>query len=232
MTPTSLEDFLKQKRALTNSASPKTFSEYMYSNRMQPAKGYAEAVKSAINERMTGGMYGSLAEGMDRSGLSASGYREYLESAAKEREITKTLEAKKSMEDEYLLAQGGFEKYLQKYRAGNDGKMQSLEAQLVEFGIMRLDETYAIGIDYGLSPEDAATVSATVYRTLRDETFDKCLSAAQAAYISEKEMKSYAERMGLLPEDVERLLWEAGRYLNRGNISAESLDAIIKKSDE
>ena len=233
MTARSLEDFLKQKRALTNAASPKTFSEYMHSNGIQPIKSYTDAVKSAIGEKVTrGGGYGSLAEGIGRSGLSKSGYREYLESTAKEREITKTLEAKKSMEDEYLLAQGGFEKYLQKYRASNDGKMQSLEAQLVEFGIMRLDETYAIGIDYGLSPEDAATVSATVYRTLRDETFDKCLSAAQAAYISEKEMKSYAERMGLLPEDVERLLWEAGRYLNRGNISAESLDAIIKKSDE
>ena len=233
MTARSLEDFLKQKRALTNAASPKTFSEYMHSNGIQPIKSYTDAVKSAIGEKVTrGGGYGSLAEGIDRSGLSKSGYRVYLESTAKEAALSKMTEAQKKMEDEYLLAQGGFEKYLLKYRAGNDSKMQSLEAQLVEFGIMRLDETYAIGIDYGLSPEDAATVSATVYRALRDQIFDKCISAAQASYMNEKEMKNYAERMGLLPEDVQKLLWEAGRFLDRKNVTEDQVRDLIKKSEE
>lgn len=222
-TAKSLEDFLKKHRGLTNSQSAKTLSEYMNSSGIRPMENYAKAVRSAMTERVSnGGKYGTRAEKIGRNGLSNSGYSEHLEEMAEAKKQSEISDAKERMDREYIDAQGEFEKYLQKYRTTQDSKMQDLEGQLVKFGIMRLDETYAIGIDYGLSPEDAATVSATVYRTLRDQTFDKCIQAAQNSYMDENGLRSYGERMGLLPGDVERLIHEAGRFLkkDRGGYSA------------
>ena len=50
--------------------------------------------------------------------------------------------------------------------------------------------------------------------------------------MNEKEMKNYAERMGLLPEDVQKLLWEAGRFLDRKNVTEDQVRDLIKKSEE
>ncbi len=212
----SLEDFLRQHRGLTNSNSAKTLSEYMNYVGIRPAGNYAATVRNAMSKRLAnGGKYGTRAEKIGQTGLSESGYTEHLEQLAEASRLSTISDAKEKMEGEYIDAQSGFEKYLQKYRGTQDGKMQDLESQLVKFGIMRLDETYSIGIDYGLSPEDAATVSATVYRTLRDRTFEKCIQAAQNSYMDEKGLRSYGERMGLLPDDVERLVYEAGRFLKK-----------------
>ncbi len=213
----SLEDFLEKHRGLTNSASAKSLSEYMNSKGIRPEANYAAAVRNAVGTRISeSGDYGARAEVLARGGLSDGGYAEYLEEAAKARELASVNAANEKMEGEYIAAQAGFEQYLQKYRSQQDVKMRELESQLVSFGIMRLDETYAIGIDYGLSPDDAATVSASVYRALRDGVFDKCISAAQSSYMDENGIRSYAERMGLLPEDIDRLVWEAGRFLDKG----------------
>ena len=213
----SLEDFLKQKRGLTNPNSPDTLSEYIQKSGIEATRNYTSAVRDAINKsRANYGKYGTRAEKIGRAGLSGGGYSEYLSEVAGTKRLAETDAAREKMEGEYLKAQGEFQSYLEKHRAAATGRMQSLEKQLVKFGIMRLDETYAIGIDYGLSPEDAATVSATVYRTLRDETFDKCIRAAQSSYMNESTLRSYAERVGLLAEDIETLVWEAGKYLDKG----------------
>ena len=228
----SLEDFLKKHRNITNSASPKSLSEYMNSKGIRPMQGYATAVRGAINTgTLASGNYGKSAEALWRAGLSDGGYAEYLERAAKEKAASDISTAKEKAESEYISAVGGYEKYLQNYRRVQDDKMLTLEKQLVNMGIMRIDETYAIGIDYGLSPDDAATVSASVYRALRDGVFDKCITAAQSAYMSEDGIRGYAERMGLLPEDIDELLWEVGRFLNEGK-SGDYVTALRSQANK
>ncbi len=225
----SLEDFLKQHAGLKNNASAKSLSEYMSSEGINPAQGYSAAVKKAINAGVISSAgYGARAELLGRSGLSGGGYAEYLNEAARARQLSDVKAAGEKMESEYITAQAGYEKYLQKYRGRQDAKMRELESQLSALGIMRLDESYAVGIDSGLSPDDAATVSANVYRALRDRVFDRCINLAQSSYMSKSEMRSYAERMGLLSEDVDELLWEVGRFLDKGGAdrNADALEKI------
>ncbi|MBR3681018.1 MAG: hypothetical protein IKL79_03325 [Clostridia bacterium] len=213
----SLEEFLKQRRGLKSSASAKSLSEYMSAKGINPISDYSAAVRSAINAQLSDSAnYGTQAELLARSGLSGGGYAEYLEEAARAKQLASVSAAGERMENQYITAQAGYEDYLQKYRSTRDSKMKSLESQLVGFGIMRLDETYAIGIDKGLSPEDAATVSANVYRALRDSVFDKCIIAAQSSYMDEAAIRSYAARMGLLEEDINELVWQTGRFLDKG----------------
>ena len=228
----SLEEFLREKRGLTNPNSPKSFAEYMQSRGISPITEYTSRVRSAITKsHLNDGKHGTRAEKIDNAGLSGGGYQEYLSELSKREEAAEIERARQTMEAEYLSAEQSFEKYLEKHSSSQIGKMQKLEDQLVQFGIMRLDETYAIGIDYGLSPEDAATVSATVYRTLRDEAFDKCIRAAQNSYMNEQGLRGYAESLGLLAEDVDKLVYTAGKFLDKGR-DRDFTDLLEKISNE
>ena len=132
--------------------------------------------------------------------MTDDGYAAYLAAREESEKQASILAAKDDMSDAFGEVQGGYASYL--------GHITSLEA-VKEYGIMRLDETYAMGIDSGLSPEDAATVSANVYRVLRGDVYDRCLTAARNSYMDEAGLRSYAERAGLLPEDIDKLIYEA-----------------------
>lgn len=225
----SLEAFLKKYRSVTNSASPKSLFEYMNSKGIQPMKEYTATARSAINRgTLASGNYGTGAESLARAGLSTGGYAEYLEAAARARAAADIAAAREKAEGAYINAQGDYERYIKNYRSSQDSKMHTLENQLLKMGIMRLDETYAIGIDYGLSPDDAATVSATVYRALRDSVFDKCVSAATSSYMTEDGIRGYAEEMGLLSEDIDKLVWKVGKFL--GKDKSEDYVAALTKN--
>lgn len=206
-TAKSLEDFLKGKRGLKSSASPKSLAEYLVGTGIDPVGGYANAVRAAIKTAGTSG--GAVGEALGRSGMTDDGYAAYLAARTEAKKQAQIAAAGEEMSAAYKDAQGGYTSYLERYRSTASGRMTSLEKRLVDYGIMRLDETYAIGIESGLSPEDAATVSANVYRVLRGDVYDRCLTAARNSYMDEAALRSYAERAGLLPEDIDELVHEA-----------------------
>ena len=205
----SLEGFLKDKARLKNSASAKSLSEYLVGTGINPIGSYASAVKNAIQTANANSGAGALGETLGRSGLTDDGYATYLAARAEADKQTKIATAEGNMAEEYRAAQSGYSSYLERYKNTASSKMSSLERQLVNYGIMRLEETYAIGIENGLSPEDAATVSANVYRALRNDVYTKCLTAARNSYMDESGLRSYAERAGLLPDDIDELIYEA-----------------------
>ena len=206
-TAKSLEDFLKGKRGLKSSASPKSLAEYLVGTGIDPVGGYAKAVRAAIKTAGTSG--GAVGEALGRAGMTDDGYAAYLAARTEAKKQAQIAAAGEEMSAAYKDAQGGYTSYLERYRSTASGRMTSLEKRLVDYGIMRLDETYAIGIESGLSPEDAATVSANVYRVLRGDVYDRCLTAARNSYMDEAALRSYAERAGLLSEDIDELVHEA-----------------------
>lgn len=209
-TAKSLEDFLKSKRRLKNSASPKSLAEYLAGTGIDPVGGYANAVRAAIRSKdeSVGGA-GAVGEALGRRGMTDDGYAAYLAARAEAKKQSDIAAAKDDMSDAFGEVQGGYASYLERYKSTANGRMTSLENRLIKYGIMRLDETYAMGIDSGLSPEDAATVSANVYRVLRGDVYDRCLTAARNSYMDAAGLRSYAERAGLLPEDIDKLIHEA-----------------------
>ena len=208
----SLESFLKSKQKLKNPASPKSLAEYLVGTGINPVGGYANAVRNAIQAANSSGAAG---EALGRAGLTDDGYASYLTARAEAQKQAQITAAEGKMAEEYRTAQGGYTSYLERYRNAAGSRMASLERQLVNYGIMRLDETYAIGIENGLSPEDAATVSANVYRALRNNVYTDCLTAARNSYMDESGIRSYAERAGLLSEDIDELIHDARFYLVR-----------------
>ena len=205
----SLEAFLKSKERLKNPSSAKSLAEYLVGAGINPVGRYADTVRNAIRTADTNGGAGALGEALGRAGLTDDGYAGYLSARAEAEKQAQISAAEKTVAEEYRAAQGGYTSYLERYKNAASSKMSSLERQLVNYGIMRLEETYAIGIENGLSPSDAATVSANVYRALRNEVYTKCLTAARNSYMDASGLRSYAERAGLLPDDITELLHEA-----------------------
>ena len=209
----SLEGFLKEKARLKNAANAKSLAEYLAETGINPIGGYANAVKRAIHNAGMSAGAGAVGEAVGRAGLTDDGYAAYLAARAEAEKQASIATAADSLAAEYREAQSDYTSYLERYKNAADKKMTSLEKQLVKSGIMRLDETYAIGIEHGLSPEDAATVSANVYRILRHDVYTACLTAAQNSYMDEAGLRSFAERAGLMPDDIDELIHDARRNL-------------------
>ena len=210
----SLEDYLKKHKAIKGPTSIKSFAEYLESRGENPLAERSDAIKSATYRALfASGRYGTRKDSLERLGLSDDGYGRLLERRAEDKKKAEISAAEAALIKEYSTGQSGYADYVSRYRKAESDKMMKLERHLLNTGIMRLEETYAMGIDYGLSPENAAAVSASVYKALRSDVFDKCITAAKNSYMDESALRKYAEKSGLLPEDIDALVKEARDYI-------------------
>ncbi len=212
----SLEDFLKKYTSQTHPVNlPQTIEDFAHLGGYDPEGKYLDAVRAAMQTRARGGFYG--AEGERLGGIGqAGGYREHLKELAEAKFESRVdaAEAERAEADRRLRS--GYADYLTDYKREQSSLKDTLRSRLLSAGIIDLETTYSIGVSRGLSADEAASLSAEIYSLRRDKVFAEALLALATARLDEESIKSYAERSGLIPEDVAELIKEARRYAVNG----------------
>lgn len=225
----SLEDFLKKYTSQSNRVNmPKTIEDFAHLSGYDPEGKYLDAVRAAMQTRARGGLYGTEGERLAGVGTTG-GYREHLMELAEARYAREVGEAEAERTEAQRAVRSSYADYLTDFKREQDSLKDTLRSRLLSAGIIDLETTYAIGVSRGLSADEAASLSAEIYGMRRDKVFAEALLALATARLDEESIRSYAERSGLVPEDVEELLKEARRYVVNGE---KYTDEMLEKLED
>ena len=233
-TKSALDELIRGYKNKNSLNKPKTLYEYMLSRAKSPMSTYSAAMKEAANERaISGGGYGVEGERVAAAGLTASGYRRHLEELADARLKEREGAAKESAVAEYYEAKGEYESYLGAFAKKQESVKDRLRRYMTENSIVSPEETFSLGIENGLSADEAASLTEEIYRGLRNRVIQDCLVAISTAALDLNGIRSYAERSGLLPDDVAELVKEARRLAVDGSkYSDDYLDELENQANK
>ena len=203
----SLEEFFElYKDARVKKNAPYTLSEYMRLENATPYRDYTDTVRSALSARArAGGGYGSEADALGRAGLTDDGYRQYLEARANRSLEGSLAHATREKADTYTENLHGYEKYLASFDKKQTNLKNSVRNFLMENEIFNIEDTYSIGLNRGLSADEAAELSLEIYQTRRNWVYANTLIAILGSDLDVEGAKEYARSMGLIEEDVNRM---------------------------
>ena len=220
----SIEDFLKKYTSYKSRVNAaKTLDEYTRLEGLDHEGKYLGALRAAMQARARGGVYGALGEEVGGAGLANGGYREHLESLAEARYKDDLEAARAKKSDETVAAANSYADYLSGYKRQQESLKATLRDRLLDGGITDLETTYAIGISRGLSADEAASLSVELYNLKRNEIYATALMAIATARLDAEGVRSFAERAGLVGDDVEQLVKEAKRYAVDGDRYTEEM---------
>jgi len=217
----SLNEFLKlYRREKERASGPETLDDYIRRSGNNHAGKHTAAVKAALSERArAGGGYGAEGERLGSTGLSDDGYRSFLEGKADRRLSARIGAADEEMADGYRASLGGYERYLEEYAPKRDEKIEKVRSFLLENNIYSLETSFNVGISEGLSANEAAELSAEIYSIRRDEIFANVFRKLLLADMDDEAIKEYGRSMGLIEDDVSRLVDKTKKYQHQSGFT-------------
>lgn len=220
----SIEDFLKKYTSYKSRVNAaKTLDEFTRLEGYDHEGKYLGALRAAMQARARGGAYGALGEEVGRGGLASGGYREHLEALAAAEYKDDVAAARAQKSENTVSAAEDYADYLGGYKRQQESLKATLRDRLLDGGITDLETTYSIGISRGLSAEEAASLSVELYNLKRNEIYATALMAVATARLDAEGVRSFAERAGLVGDDVEQLVEEAKRYAIDGDRYTEEM---------
>ncbi len=196
----------------------------------EPHRKYSEAVSKLISEaKREETNYGSLAERLADSGLTRSGYADYIDTRVKnkaKKSLESSLRKKEQMDKEIDLSNQTFAKeeaeHIQKIK--NEVLLYADKNKVNEFNAL-----FEYGINIGLSSNDAKQIAEEISEKAKQELRLKNIEKTRNTILSRRFTKAqayeYAISLGLSQEDAEEL----GNFAYKMNQDPNSIFPSYKK---
>ena len=227
----SLEDYLRKHRGeKTTTNVAKSFEEYAAGRANDPSASYAKAVRAALTGADASGAYGALGESLGRGGLAGGGYAAHLERLGRLNADTAIAEAEESRAAAYRDISEGYESYLLAYSTKHNTIKNQLYNSLLKSNVANMEYAFSVGLEMGLTAEEAAGVSTAVYKVMRERMYKDLIAAVAFGKISPNSAKKQAMQSDLLAEDVEFILDEVDRWADINEADRDYLYEELKKN--
>ena len=202
----------KSYKDLLNKNAKDSFYTYL-SKSTEPSTAARAVSTAAINERLTSTDYGALAERLSKSGLSGSGYEEYLKRENKRKKDSALASAEGAEAQSEARARMGYEKYVSEYE-----KLQSKisDAVIEHFSArdgVSLEDAYSYAVGRGLSEDHAYYTAAAAVRAASEAAVKKIIAFADKHHLTAKQARRYARNSGL-DERYVKQVYEAALSLS------------------
>ena len=181
--------------------------------------------------------HGTLAESLDRSGLSGSGYEEYLRAEAAKNYQTASQTANEATAVAKAKNIGGYEKYLTEYDKLQTKISEAVIKHFSEGTNFSIEDAYNYAASKGLSEEHAMYTAAASVRAASEAAVKRIISFADKNALSPKQAYRYAKNFGLEKRYLDQIyeavstlsLWERDKY---SSMTSEDYLNYIKKMNE
>ena len=189
-------------------------SFYTYLSKNADPDNSARAVgNAAVKERLTSTDYGTLAEKLSKSGLSGSGYEEYLKRESKRARDSALLLSESDAAENEARARVGYEKYVSEYEKLQGKISDAVIEHFSEGGSVSLEEAYSYAVGRGLSEEYAYYTAAAAVRSASEVAVKKIIAFADKHHLTAKQARRYARNSGL-DERYVKQVYEAALSLS------------------
>ena len=233
---TNLKDFIKKHvTSDTKNVGALSFDEYKAGRGLDYDDVYSRGISDAYTKLASSDpYYGAKGESLYQSGLSGSGYAEYLGKKSKgtyESTLRSLYEQRAKSE---ARAKEGYASYLSEYESGRASLMKSVRGELIKNSIINPDTAYNYAISAGLTESEANTVTKAVYDVSRERIMAEIIAKAASLQINGKAAETLAIKMGLTEEDSLLVREEVEKYLgDNGNFTVPEgyLDELEDKAD-
>jgi Mn-dependent DtxR family transcriptional regulator len=223
-----------EKESIKKKKASKSYAEWLKSHGIASQSIYENSLKDAETEyKMAKAEYGARAEALAKSGLSGSGYSDYLSAKAYEAMQKNKFNAKNAFQENERQNVAGYETYLANIKSEQNKLYKSTGDDIIKNQITKYDEAYRFAVESGLSSEKAEKLAKTATKIVNDEIKKAISKLIIENKLSDKEASAYAIFHGLSKEDADELakFAKSYNYINFGNDESDSyLDFIEEQT--
>lgn len=208
------------------SNNPKTYLAYLSEDGANGNFAYRDRIATAKNEKaLSDSDYGAVASMLLSSGLSNSGYQDYLKSQADKRYLASTAIAENRKKTDEYKNLSGYEKYLSDYDALQNKISKSVLKAISEGGDFNFNNALAKAISAGLSKHLATETASEGVRLAKEQAYISALAFAKANNLTAAKAKDYALFLGLDDNYATRLYDEISTFSENEKAFYSSMSA-------
>lgn len=191
------------------SNAPNSYSSYLAKEGKNELYDYYDSIRQAQTTRaLSDSDYGKVASSLLSSGLSQSGYSDYLKSNADKSYIKSIAYAEEEkMTDEYKN-KSGYEKYLSDFDALQNKIAKSLIESIGKGTNFDYNNAFEKAISAGLEKTLAEQTAYKAISEAKNNTYLAAITFAKANSLTPKKAKEYAKFLGLDDITAERVYQE------------------------
>lgn len=224
-----------RRAALSRKNRAKSFEEYVAESGKDLTGALAEEkaeAKATLERDATN--TGALGARLGGSGLSGSGYEDYMRSRAELSAKERTEAAIHESELKRLSNTSGYTKYLNDREEVQNKLADAMVDKLSFEAIPDYDSMLDKMLSAGLSEERAVIAASTAYENASENAVYRAIAFARGNYLTAARAKEYAISIGLSEELAERV-YEATHALSQNvklnfqNLSLDEFNDFIKK---
>lgn len=191
------EPYLKHKEKLKENAK-KSYVSYIGENGNFNEESYRDSLRSADTaEKLSSSDYGALSESLYQSGLSSSGYEDYLKTEAYRAAEKEKLTAQRKLKEGEYENIHGYEKYVSDYNSLQTKLSKSVIELIVENRGFDYDEAFKTAVDAGIGEDMAHYTASQGVALARRKAINDAITFAKLNGLSAYRAKKYAMDMGL-----------------------------------
>jgi hypothetical protein len=215
----SLEDFIEEY--LQNKAKSETAESYgawLEKKGLNPRLDYSEDIRRISDSYNRGrSTYGINAEKSAELGLTGSGYSEYISRAAKEKLLSDSADAVRTLQSKEKKNVSDYREYVDKLIRSEKRDYRTIVKELGSYGVVDYDTAYKYAVASGLSAAEAKIAAKNVSDLTKNKLRTMIMKAVMSKSLTGSETKTYALSLGFSEEEA----GEIAKY-------AESINEYIK----
>ncbi len=211
--PPVAETGTKETATKKKTSSKKSYTDWLFENGILSDDIYHNSVKNAETDyQKAKAEYGSRAESLASSGLSKSGYSDYL--SAKAYEVLQRERKDASLEYRRNERQNktNYASYVSALEDAESKLFTSVGNDIVKKRILGYSDAYDYAVDAGLSESLAEKVASSATKTVLADIKTEIGKLIINKKLSQSETKAYARFMGLSEADANELGEFAKKY--------------------
>ena len=200
------EDKIKSNKA-------KSYLAYLSEDGSNGLYAYRDKLSAAKAEKAMGDSdYGAAASMLLSSGLSNSGYGDYIKSQAEKRYLADISAAENQLKTAEYRNVSGYEKYLSDYDALQSKISKSVIKSISEGADFSFENALDKAISAGLTKNAASNAATEGIRIAKENAYLSALAFAKANNLTAKKAKDYVLFLGLDDRYAERIYDEISTY--------------------
>ncbi len=201
-----------------------SYAAYLAQNGIKSKDNYLDALASAqVSKELSDIRRGSIAESLYSSGLSNSGYADYLQGINEDTYNKKVENAKREKAISEYKNTSGYEKYLSDYEKIQTEISKSFVSSFGKGDVFDFEEAYKQAISAGLNETFAISAATQGIDAAINNAIERSITFAKINSLSASSAKEYAKSLGLHDVYAEKV-YKAVYAINGDNATEDKAE--------
>lgn len=205
-----VKDYINNKRI---TSSHESYESWLRENGIDSQSIYDATVKDAKTDyEKAKAEYGSIAESLAETGLSKSGYSDYVNSKAYSEYQKRKQGALSDYTQNEAHNKSSYASYLDKLSKEKDTLYKNTEKEIIDKNILDFNDAYDYAIGLGIDVDDASKIAKRSTDYTRNQLKTEIGKLVISSKLSKSEARAYALFRGLSEKEADEISDFASEY--------------------